>query len=288
MKVQIFGLPYDSGTLAVRMGVGPLHLLDGGLAAHLREAGHDVEREVLEIPTSPLLPEPKVAFELNRLLAHRLADVCGEGKFPAVLAGSCYSAIGTIAGLGPARTGVVWFDSHADFNTPDTSVTGFLDGMSLAILTGRCWTEIAASVPGFEGLPDEDVLLVGARDFDVLEAQLLEASEVTLVPPDQVPTRLETSLRSLAERVDQTYVHIDLDVLDPSQGRANELAAPGGLTLEEMIAALRTIGRYSPIGGVSLTAYDPAWDADGKVRNAAFALLDAVLEVVTDQRTAST
>jgi len=61
---------------------------------------------------------------------------------------------------------VLWFDAHGDFNTPESTLGGFLDGMALAIATGRCWTGLAATVPGFTPVAEENVVLVGARDLD--------------------------------------------------------------------------------------------------------------------------
>ena len=69
-------------------------------------------------------------------------------RFPLVLAGNCNAAVGVVAGLGPGAA-VLWCDAHADFNTPETTTGGFLDGMGLATVTGRCWTSMAARVPGF-------------------------------------------------------------------------------------------------------------------------------------------
>jgi arginase len=92
--------------------------------------------------------------------------VVGEARradrFPLVLGGNCGVALGVVAGLGgDAR--VVWADAHGDFNTPETTLGGFLDGMGLATLTGGCWTAITATIPGFAAVPDDHVWLLGAR-----------------------------------------------------------------------------------------------------------------------------
>src|SRR5215217_3258315 len=118
------------------------------------------------------------AVDLDRQLANAVAAARARGAFPLTLAGNCISSVGTVAGLGAGPTGVLWFDAHGDFNTPETTIGGFLDGMALATVVGRCWTSLAAGVPGFVPVAEENVVLVGARDLDPAEAALLAASGV--------------------------------------------------------------------------------------------------------------
>ncbi len=101
------------------------------------------------------------------------------------------------------------------------------------------------------------------------------------LPPEELRAELDGSLALLEGAVDLAYVHIDLDVLDPSEGRANILAAPGGLTLPDTLDAVSAIGRRFPIGGAALTAYDPSFDEDGRVSRAAFRLAAAILEAAS-------
>ena len=83
-----------------------------------------------------------------------------------MLSGNCNTAVGTIAGLDAADLSVVWFDAHADFNTPDTTNTGFTDGMGLAVTVGHCWKEMARCVPGFSAVAERDVVLAGVRAME--------------------------------------------------------------------------------------------------------------------------
>src|SRR5206468_12877100 len=93
-----------------------------------------------------------------------------QGRFPVVLSGNCGASLGVVGGLMQARggaaarpLGVVWMDAHGDFNTPDTSASGFLDGMSLAALVGRCWRALTLVTPGV-AVPEHHVLHLGGRD----------------------------------------------------------------------------------------------------------------------------
>jgi arginase len=210
---------------------------------------------------------------LMRMLAIAVREAISASRFPIVLAGNCNTAVGTVSGLGTEATGVAWFDAHADFNTPETTTSGFLDGTAVAIITGRCWTQLAASVPGFSPIPDERVCLIGTRDIDSLESALLDDSAVTVVSPRQIRDKLSRSLQVLSQHVDRVYVHFDLDVLDASVAVANAFAVGGGLTVDDARYALSTIGGRFEIAGVTLSAFDPVTDTDGSAARAAIDLI---------------
>ena len=125
------------------MGAGPEHLLSNGMAGMLAATGREIRSDVLQ-QTSPFRAEIATAFELFGMLAKRVHEVTASGSFPLVLSGNCNATVGVIAGLAGAspkekeEVGLIWFDGHADFNTPETTTSGFLDGMGLAIAVGHC------------------------------------------------------------------------------------------------------------------------------------------------------
>ena len=164
---------------------------------------------------------------------------------------------------------MLWFDAHGDFNTPDTTVGGFLDVMELATVVGRCWTSLAAGVRGFTPVAEENVVLVGARDLDPAEADLLAASRITHLRAAETPARLDTALGALGRRVDHLYVHVDLDVLDASEGRVNGYSGGSGLSRSDLLAAIATAGRRCRVTAAAITAYDPGYDTDGRVARTA-------------------
>src|SRR5262249_40881070 len=138
--------------------------------------------EVIET-ADPFPREVGTTFDLVRRLADRVRVAVAGGRLPLVLAGNCFSAVGTLAGLGGGGAGVVWFDCHGDFNTPATTPSGFLDGMALATVVGQCWTALTSGVPGFRSSPGRRVLHLGGRDFDPGERERMEAVGVTLLAP---------------------------------------------------------------------------------------------------------
>jgi arginase len=262
------------------MGAGPAHLLASGAAERLRGRGHRVRVEEVLQPDGAFPAEIRTAFELQRAVAAAVRRAVAGGSLPITLAGNCnVAALGMLAGLRARNIGVLWFDSHGDFNTPETTVGGFLDGMALAMATGRCWTQLLAQLPGFDPVALPNIVLVGVRDLDPLEASLLAESRVALLRPSDVDADLAPALDGLRQRVRDVYVHVDLDVLDPAaHGRANVFAAPGGLTVEQVLSALRATARRFRVRGAALTAYDPAFDADGRVCGAALAMLQALAD----------
>ena len=273
MEIQLLAVPYDSGNRGVRMGAGPEALLKAGLERALREKGHRVHTKIAELPANSWHAEIQTSFELMRMLSTAVGDAVDSGRFPIVLAGNCNTAVGTIAGLGAQSTGVAWFDAHADFNTPETTASGFLDGTAVAIITGRCWTQLAATVPGFEPVSDDRVCLIGARDIDSLEGGLLDQSAVEVIEPRKLRTDLSSTLASIKQRVQTMYVHLDLDVLDAAVATANRYAASGGLTIRDVEYALSAIAGALPVAAVTVSAYDPSVDTDGSAAKAAIHLI---------------
>jgi arginase len=284
--VHLLVVPYDSAMLATRMGAGPAALVAGGIRERLATHGHDVAVEVISPERNVPLAEIATAFSLDRQLASSVAAAYARGALPITLSGNCNAAVGTIAGLGAATTGVLWFDAHGDFNTPETSIGGFLDGMALAIVTGRCWTRLASRVHGFAAVPEDRVILVGGRDLDDEEAVALADSRIVHLPTDAT-SRLAAAVAALAERVEQLYVHCDLDVLDASEGRANEFAGGAGLTLDELLGAIELAGSRIPIAGAAVTAYDPSFDHTGSIRRAGIAVVERIAELASSSPSAA-
>jgi arginase len=136
MRIQIFKVPYDCGYKEKRQGLGPQRFFEYHIDRQLEADGHQVT--ISQINSRSDFPiEVMTAFELSRLLAAEVRGAVENGFFPVVLSGNCNSCLGTISGIGPENLGVVWFDAHGEFNTPETTLSGFLDGMPLAVATGR-------------------------------------------------------------------------------------------------------------------------------------------------------
>jgi arginase len=141
---RFFSVPYDSGHRGVRMGAGPLRLVEA----------LGIEADEIE-PATEFRSEIKTTFELYRALAARVAE---SAEVPVVFSGHCGAATAVASGVGVDDLALLWFDAHGDYNTPDTTDTGFLDGMCLAVLTGRGWKKLARTIPGFAPLDPRRVV----------------------------------------------------------------------------------------------------------------------------------
>jgi arginase len=270
-RLSLICHPFHNGLEGVDMGAGPLRLVaDPDLPAELRAQGWLVRTETVDAP-DPSDPEIVRIAEADRRLARRVRAASSDGAFPLVLAGNCNSCLGTVAGLDPraAALGVVWFDAHADFDTPDRSL-GFFDGMGLAILTGNGWELLRGTIDGFAPVDERDVVLAGVRDLEEHQRPALEASALQVLPGRAAAgPAYGAALDELRQRVSRAYLHIDLDVLDPSEGRANRFAAEGGLSLRELERAIELGFERLQVAAAAITAYDPVLDADGRMARAA-------------------
>ncbi len=254
------------------MGRGPDALLAGGLVEQLREQGRTVVVERIEADdTFPL--EVGTAFELARRLAICVRAALDADQFPLVLAGNCFTALGTLGGLGQDDIAVAWFDCHGDFHTPQTTASGFLDGMALSSAVGQCWPKLAATIPGFRPVQPQRVLHLAGRDFDPGEREAMTAAGVRVCDAETLRRGSSAVEIPWSDPAAGVYAHIDLDALDPQEGAVNKYQAPGGLSIAAVEYLLRHIGCRSPIRAAALTAYDPSCDAPGRVPAAALRLV---------------
>ena len=293
MTFHLFVVPYELGTEEVGEGRGPGRLIAEGVDRPLHEADPGLRTERVELErAAPRESETGRTFELARRLSLRVTEAVRAHRFPVVLGGSCFTSVGVVAGLGAApgrpRVGIAWLDAHGDFNTPETTPSGYLDGMPLAVITGRGWTALRQQLPGFRPLPDRATALIGARDLDPLEEKLLRRSGVKWLPAkrwrarggsaDRSETYLSSELAPLRRAVDLLHVHVDLDVLDPGEAPANHYPAPGGLSVERVRGILRVLFDRFRVGSITFAAYDPSCDPDRKVPPIVRTLLSTVVE----------
>lgn len=298
MKIVLLPVPYHLGQAGAGVGAAPQALLSAGAADLLRADGHQVD--IVEVHRrGPLLDELSAVVEVNAALAAEVRRARTARRLPVVLGGDCNVALGVVAGFSGSTVGVVWFDAHGDFNTPESSPSGFLDGMPLAMACGLCHRHIWDALGG-EPVAEAHVAHVGSRDLDPDEQRMLAASRVGVVsaltlgrqaPADALAPALAAiggrrggRLRRPGENrgIDDVYLHVDMDVLDPTVAPAVDYPAPGGLEPDELIEALRAVGERFHIRALSLTAFDPERpDPDGRTLRQALELLQELVAVAT-------
>ena len=244
--VRLIQVPYHLGRKGEVLGAGPAPLAHaiGGDSVVVEEAGRVPERDQGDLRRRRGLGGHGARNGRRRSLSARpgrqLLERTRRGHGP-----------------GPGR----WcrlVRRARGLHTPDSTPTGFLEGMILALLTGEGWNELRREL---RTVPPERVVLVGARDFEPTEEERLTRSSITRADTGS----LGAALDALAEHTDAVYVHIDLDVLDPSEGRASGWAVGGGLSADELDSALGAIASRFEIAAAAFTAYDPTCDEEGRI-----------------------
>jgi len=208
---------------------------------------------------------------IHRRLADLVSDSVKGGGRPVSLAGDCCAAIPVLAGLqsNGLHPVVVWLDAHGDFNTTASTVTGFLGGMPLAMMSGRGDQTLMQSV-GAHLLLDDDIVLADARYLDPKESALLGGSRVH-------------HLHSIAEVLDAIpphrplYIHLDFDILNPADAPAMRYSVPGGPSLADLVTLGSALHQTGRIAAVSATTWDLDADRDGRTGKACMTALGAFL-----------
>ena len=271
MKIEIIGVPPIEVTGISNSHAGGLAYatdayLEAGLLDELAAAGVeviDVARPGL--PAEERGSDPIVNLGLyNARVAAAVAGAIERGAKPVLAGGTCNHLIGMLAGLqhayGPtSRIGLIWFDAHGDFNTPNTSYTQMLGGMPVAVSAGLCypvWRELAGlDVP----LSTDKIIFVDVRNLDDREETLIRATAATIVKFGEAGDSDEiiTAVEDLADRVDHLYLHVDADVLDASLQPNHPTAEPNGPDLATVQAAIAKIFETGLVRAYSVVSVNP-------------------------------
>jgi arginase len=211
----------------------------------------------------PLLP-------LYESVAVAVRDAVAGGARPIVVSGDCTVALGTVAGLQRAGLdpGIVWFDAHGDVQTMETTTSGFLGGMPLRILVGYR-PELVAAPLGLRAAAEDRVVLVDARDLDPPEQEYLRRSSMR-----------NLALAELSPAVTPSgplYVHLDLDIVDPTELPAVRYPAPGGPSLAAVVESATMLLRTGRVVGLGIACtWHPATVLSDHVRALMASLISAV------------
>lgn len=289
MKISLIQVPFHLGRERIGMGLGPIHYLDAGLDQRLADKGFEIKVETIQL-TVPHIEGLKAIADLNNSLGNNIRRDIADGYFPITLGGNCNTCLGTLAGFDEPKPGIIWFDAHGDFNTPEISPSGFFDGMCLAIATGQCYQDLIEQIDNMTPIQESHALHLGVRDLDPEERKLLESTDVQIVTTAKMKAEgirksLLPSLKKLRSIVQEFYLHIDIDVLDPLEAPGVDYPTPDGLSLNELEQAIRVIGEQLQIKAVNLTAYNPDHEVDAQTIQSAFGLIDTIIEVVISQKT---
>ena len=280
--VELLGVPLDFGAARRGSAHGPAALRAAGLAERLMADGHGV-RDAGDLRPPPARDDTLLTGRANHASAiaawteaihDRAYAMAKSDARPVFLGGDHSVSMGTISGVARAAAeagqtlAVIWLDAHADYNTPLTSGTGNLHGMSVAFLAGQ--PSLAPLLKGrpFVPLRPADVHLVGLRDVDPAEQRALDASSVDAVSMADYRKRglaevLGRVLDSVDPRRTRLHVSLDLDFLDPTIAPGVGTGVPGGTTLPETQAIMARLADSGLVGSADLVELDPTLDPGG-------------------------
>ena len=293
-NVRVVGVPMDLGADRRGVDMGPSAIRYAGLASAVEQTDREcVDGGDLVVPQPETMspkgrPEHGKAKYLGETrtvctsLADSVADTLDAGEFPLVLGGDHSIAIGTVNGASrDADVGVVWFDAHGDFNTPATSPSGNVHGMSLAALLGV--GEFADADWATAAVDPENVALVGVRDLDREERVAIRESPVTVYTMSDVDDRglpevAEEALAIANDGTDGVHVSLDMDFLDPNEAPGVGTPVRGGVTYREAHAAMERVADLGDdVRTMEVVEVNPILDSHNGTAELAVELLASAL-----------
>jgi arginase len=271
------------GQERVAPGKGPDAYLNAGIVEKLRHKGYDVKIKTVAAVAGSIESQIIASTKVNIALSEIVGQVVSDGRFPLVLAGNCNSALGTISGVGTFDLGALWFDAHGDFNTPETSISGYFEGMPLAIATGQGHKELWKEMGNSRTLNESACMLIGVRDLDLPEKALLETTAVTVLSAaelrGQVSGVLPDHLARLRSSAAGFYLHLDIDSVDPEDAPGVDYVTPEGLSGSELIEAIEQIRHTLPLKAAALTVYNPERDKGKRTLKLGLRLIEAIASI---------
>ena len=285
-KVKIFGVPIDLGSRPMGVEMGPMAIRYAGLAEalHFNEIEY-VDHGNLRVDRQNCQRDSlKEIARVSNELAELVRDSVESGYIPIVLGGDHSASIGSIAGASKAsqRLGLIWLDCHPDANTPETSPSGNVHGMTVAISLGYGPPELVQCSGSSPKVLPEDVCIIGAKDIDPGERKLLDDLGVRMYTLFDIQRLgivqvMEEAIGIVTKKTDRVYVSFDLDVLDPLIAPGTGILSRGGLSYREISYIMQSLGQRDLIGSIDLIEVNPLLDIRNQTSELAVELLLSAL-----------
>ncbi|MCI2256327.1 arginase [Domibacillus sp. PGB-M46] len=288
-NVSIIGVPMDLGQTRRGVDMGPSAIRYAGVEEQLEQLGYAVydegnitvelkERAAADPDTN--LKNLAAVAEGNELLAKKIQESTAQDRFPLILGGDHSIAIGTLAGVAKdnPNLGVIWFDAHGDLNTAETSPSGNIHGMPLAVSIGLghpLLTNIGGYAPKIK---PENIVIIGARDLDDGERELIKEKGIKVYTMHEIDrlgmtSVMQETISYLRERTNGVHLSLDLDGLDPQEAPGVGTPVPGGITYREGHLAMEMLEEEGIITSAEFVEVNPILDEKNKTGNAAVALI---------------
>mgnify|MGYP001284948692 CR=1 FL=1 len=289
--IQIIGMPMDLGQGRRGVDMGPSAIRYACLQKLLRELGYQVEDMgdlVVPSPESVPIHDSSLKYlptlkEVNEQLAEKVRKVMSKGDFPLILGGDHSLSIGTIAGVAKhvQKLGVIWFDAHADMNTAETSPSGNIHGMSLAVALGVGHRDLV-TIGGFSPkIEPENTVIVGARSLDAGEQALIQQLGVHVFTMHEVDRLgmaavMEKTLEIVTKHTDGVHLSFDLDGLDPKDAPGVGTPVQGGVTYREGHLAMELLAEENCLVSAEFVEVNPILDVANQTAKVAVQLIGSV------------
>lgn len=291
-NISIIGVAIDLGAGTPGVSLGPSAMRYAGVTEKLTKIGYDVRDEgdiLANKPISPLTDGIKLRYldevaRVNTELCNKVSKVMSEGRFPLVLGGDHSIAIGTIAGVlqHKKNIGVIWFDAHGDINTEETSPTGNIHGMPVAVSLGF-GHERLTSIGGKDNkLQAKNLVFIGCRDLDQGERKVLKEMGITVFTMHEIDRYgmtevIERAIKIAGDGTDGIHVSFDLDSMDPVYVEGTGTRVPGGLTYRESHLALEMIALSEKLVSAEFVEVNPIIDIKNQTAKTAVTLMGSLL-----------
>jgi len=277
--VHVMGVPMDLGSGRRGMDMGPSAIRIAGVAQRLTELGHKVvdegdivikNMEELKVGNERARYLPEIA-RASAIIARKTERIMGLGHFPLLLGGDHSIAVGTISGIAAfargqgARVGVLWIDAHGDINTPETSPSGNIHGMPLAVVLGYGPPELTSIGGPPPKVDPANVALVGIRSLDAGEKKRLKETGVqvhTMADIDRhgVHRVMKKAISQATDGTDFVHVSMDLDAVDPAVAPGVGTPVKGGLDYREAHLIMELIADAGVMSSLELVEVNPILD----------------------------
>ncbi|MGE7667618.1 arginase [Ureibacillus composti] len=292
-EISIIGVPMDLGQTRRGVDMGPSAIRYAGVSERLESLNYvvhdegDIRVEIKEraqSDTESNLKNLKAVADGNEKLSQKVDEAIRSNRFPLVLGGDHSIAIGTLAGVSKhyKNLGVIWYDAHGDLNTAETSPSGNIHGMPLAVSLGighPTLTNIGGYCPKVK---PENIVIIGARSLDEGERILIKENGIKVYTMHEVDRLgmtkvMEETISYLKERTDGVHLSLDLDGLDPEEAPGVGTPVAGGLSYRESHLAMEMLSESNIITSAEFVEINPILDEKNKTADVAVALMSSLL-----------
>ncbi len=286
--IRIIGVPIDLGADRRGVDMGPSAIRYAGLNGRLKRLGWDVEDHgnlEVPVPETREIKDKRLKYleeivTINEGLHLIVSEAIKDGVVPLIIGGDHSLGIGTLAGLALDNRsfGLIWFDTHGDYNSLDTTASGNIHGMPLAVANGVGAPELT-SIGGIrKKLREENTVIIGARDMDPQEKEQLRQTKITVFTMrdiDQIGmTEVVTqSIKIASQGTDGVHVSFDMDVIDPEEAPGVGTPVPGGVTYREAHLAMELLADSGCISSMDFVEVNPILDHQNKTAKLAVGLI---------------